>query len=41
MSTNENAAPPVRSQLYEHQIMAFLFVLSVFDVFGESDEHAP
>ncbi len=35
MSTNENVAPPVRAKLYEHQIMAYLFVLGLFDDLDE------
>ena len=35
MSTSENAAPPVRVKLYEHQIEAFFFVLGLFDALDE------
>ncbi|MPN32732.1 hypothetical protein SDC9_180212 [bioreactor metagenome] len=40
MSTNENVAPPVRVKLYEHQIEAFLFVLSVFGLDEGDGQHA-
>lgn len=48
MSMTENAAPPVRVKLYEHQIAALLFVLGLFDALdddtaayrgGDADEH--
>ena len=35
MNTNENPAPPVRAKLYEHKIIAFLFVLGLFDELDE------
>lgn len=35
MNTNENPAPPVRAKLYDHQIMAYLFVLGLFDELDE------
>ena len=41
MSTNENAAPPVRAKLYEHQIAALLFVLRIFGAVDEGDKHEP
>ena len=31
MKLPDTMAPPVRAKLYEHQIMAYLFVLGVFD----------
>ena len=30
-----NMAPPVRVKLYEHQVMACLFVLGLFDALDE------
>jgi hypothetical protein len=38
MNTNENPAPPVRAKLYEHQIMAYLFVLGLFDELDKGAE---
>ena len=39
MSANENAAAPVRAKLYEHQIAAYHFVLCIFCLFDEGDDH--
>ena len=38
MNTSEKAAPPVRAKLYDHQIMAYLFVLGLFDALDEGAE---
>ncbi len=38
MSTNKTPVPPVRAQLYEHQIMAYLFVLGLFDELDKGAE---
>ena len=39
MSANESTATPVRAKLYEHQIAAYHFVLCIFCLFDEGDEH--
>lgn len=39
MSAKENAAAPVRAKLYEHQIAAYHFVLCIFCLFDEGDDH--
>ena len=36
MSTKKITAPPVKVELYEHQIAAFLYVLGLFDAWGEN-----
>jgi hypothetical protein len=35
MKIPDRMTPPVRVKLYEHQIEAFLFVLSLFDALDE------